>query len=67
DDAGLGFAIQRAGQEPCLFASDFTHEAIKAEVCLREINELLGRSDLNDDDKQAVLAGNALKLYHLGV
>ena len=67
DDAGLGFAIQRAGQEPFLFASDFPHEAINAEVCLREINELLGRRDLTDADKQAVLAGNALKLYHMGV
>ncbi|HEY7166796.1 MAG TPA: amidohydrolase family protein [Candidatus Binatia bacterium] len=65
DDVGLGFAIQRAGREAFLFASDFPHEAINAERCREEIDELLERSDLDGDDKKAVLATNAQRLYRL--
>ena len=65
DDVGLGFAIQRAGREAFLFASDFPHEAINAERCLEEIQELLGRTDLGKEDKEAVLARNAQSLYRL--
>src|ERR1043166_6202430 len=56
DDVGLGFAIQRAGREAFLFASDFPHEAINADRCRQEIDELLERKDLDSDDKKAVLA-----------
>jgi uncharacterized protein len=65
DDVGLGYAVQRAGREAFLFASDYPHEAINAETCLREINELLERRDLSSADKEAALSANALKLYRL--
>jgi predicted TIM-barrel fold metal-dependent hydrolase len=63
DDKGLGYAVQRAGREPFLFASDFPHESFSAESCRREINEVLAREDLSQKDKEAVLGQNAKRLY----
>src|SRR5258706_131364 len=63
DDAGLGFAVQKAGREAFLFGSDFPHEVFNAEKCRHEIDALLARSDLNEADKQAVLGGNARRFY----
>ena len=65
DDSGLGFAVRKAGREPFLFASDFPHEIFDAEVCRHELNELLSREDLTLEDKEAVVGGNAAKLYKL--
>src|SRR6266545_5744417 len=63
DDEGLGYAIHRAGREPFLFASDYPHESFNAQTCRREIDELLEREDLTEEDKSAVLAGNATRFY----
>jgi predicted TIM-barrel fold metal-dependent hydrolase len=63
DDEGLGYAVQRAGPEPFLFASDFPHESFSAGSCRREIDELMHREDLTPKDKAAVLAANAERLY----
>jgi predicted TIM-barrel fold metal-dependent hydrolase len=63
DDEGLGYAIQRAGREPFLFASDYPHESFNAQTCRREIDELLERADLSEADKAAVLAENARRFY----
>ena len=63
DDEGLGYAIQRAGRYPFLFASDYPHESFDAKSCRHEIDELLEREDLTDTDKQAVLAENAKRFY----
>jgi len=63
DDEGLGYAIQRAGAYPFLFASDYPHESFNAESCRHEIDELLERDDISGDDKAAVLAGNAKRFY----
>ena len=65
DDAGLGFAVQKAGREAFVFGSDFPHEVFNAEKCRREIAELLSRSDLTQADKEAVLGGNARRFYGL--
>jgi uncharacterized protein len=65
DDAGLGFAVQKAGREAFVFGSDFPHEVFNAEKCRREIDELLSRSDLTQADKEAVLGGNARRFYGL--
>lgn len=66
DDRGLGFAVQMVGREPFLFASDFPHENFNAESCRREIDELRSREDLTQRDKEAVLGGNAQRLYRVG-
>ena len=63
DDDGLGFAVQKAGREAFLFGSDFPHEVFDAKKCRHEIDELLERDDLTDGDKEAVLGGNAKRLY----
>lgn len=65
DDSGLGFAVRKAGREPFLFASDFPHEIFDAETCRHELNELLAREDLSKEDKEAVVGGNAERLYRL--
>jgi hypothetical protein len=65
DDKGLGYAIQRSGRNAYLFASDFPHEGTTAESCLHEIDELLERDDMTQEDKEAVLAGNAERFYGL--
>jgi uncharacterized protein len=65
DDAGLGFAVQKAGREAFVFGSDFPHEVFNAEKCCSEIDELLSRSDLTQADKEAVLGGNARRFYGL--
>src|SRR5215510_827429 len=63
DDRGLSYAVQRAGREAFLFASDFPHESFNAESCRREINEVMVREDLGPKDKEAVLGQNAKRLY----
>lgn len=67
DDKGLGYAVQRAGREAFLFASDFPHESFNADSCRREINEVLAREDLTHQDKEAVLGQNAKRLYGVNV
>ena len=63
DDDGLGYAIQKVGREPFVFASDFPHEAVNAETCNRELGELISRNDLTEKDKDAILAENVQRLY----
>ena len=63
DDDGLNTAVEKAGRQSFLFGSDFPHEVFDAGKCRHEIDELLQRSDLTRDDKDAVLGGNALAFY----
>lgn len=63
DDDGLGVAVTKAGRRPFLFGSDFPHEVFSAEKCRHEIDELLAREDLTEEDKESVLGGNALRFY----
>jgi predicted TIM-barrel fold metal-dependent hydrolase len=65
DDSGLGFAVKMAGREPFLFASDFPHEIFSADHCRHELDELLQRDDLTHEDKEAVVGGNAIRLYKI--
>jgi hypothetical protein len=63
DDDGLGTAVNKGGRQSFLFGSDFPHEVFDAAKCRHEIDELLERGDLSDEDKVAVLGGNALRFY----
>lgn len=63
DDVGLSDAIRRAGRDAFLFASDWPHEGFDARSVRHEIDELLERVDLSEEDKEAALAGNALRFY----
>jgi predicted TIM-barrel fold metal-dependent hydrolase len=64
DDDGLGTAVKKAGPEPFLFGSDFPHEVFDAAKCRHEIDELIQRNDLTEQDKQAALGSNAARFYH---
>jgi predicted TIM-barrel fold metal-dependent hydrolase len=63
DDDGLNTAVAKGGRQSFLFGSDFPHEVFDAAKCRHEIDELLGRDDLTKEDKEAVLARNALRFY----
>ncbi|HEX2229913.1 MAG TPA: amidohydrolase family protein [Candidatus Binatia bacterium] len=67
DDDGLSTAVAKAGRRSFLFGSDYPHEVFDAAKCRHEIDELLGRDDLTQDDKQAVLGENALRFYRPGL
>jgi predicted TIM-barrel fold metal-dependent hydrolase len=63
DDDGLNTAVAKGGRQSFLFGSDFPHEVFDAAKCRHEIDELLARGDLTNEDKEAVLGGNALNFY----
>jgi len=63
DDDGLNTAVAKGGRQSFLFGSDFPHEVFDAAKCRHEIDELLEREDLTQEDKEAVLGGNALRFY----
>ena len=61
----LGYAVKRAGRDAFLYASDFPHEGFSPDDARREIDEILEREDLDDEDKRAVLGANARRFYGL--
>lgn len=63
DDDSLNTAVAKGGRQSFLFGSDFPHEVFDAAKCRHEIDELLVRADLTQEDKEAVLGANALKFY----
>jgi len=63
DDDGLNNAVAKGGRRAFLFGSDFPHEVFDAAKCRHEIDKLLAREDLTNEDKDAVLGGNALNFY----
>jgi hypothetical protein len=60
----LHHAIQMVGNKPFIFSSDFPHE-VNTEYCRHEIEEIVEHRSLTDDDKHAVLHGNAERFYAL--
>jgi predicted TIM-barrel fold metal-dependent hydrolase len=62
NERALEYAIERVGPRPFMFASDFPHE-ISISNCMEEIDEILGRDDLKDEHKTAILGGNARVFY----
>jgi len=60
----LGHLVERVGAIPFAYASDYPHEvdALKAE---EEIDELAHYPGLTDDDKAAVLGGNAKRFFNV--
>ena len=60
----LGHLVERVGATPFAYASDYPHEvdALKAE---EEIEELAHYPGLTDDDKAAVLGGNAMRFFNV--
>jgi len=62
NEKALAYAIERLGPKPFMFASDFPHE-ISIDNCMEEIDEILEREDLRNEDKAAILGDNARRFY----
>ena len=63
-ESTLDQAITAIGNKPFIFSSDFPHE-VNNERCKHELKEIIRNKHLTDDDKQALLHGNAERLYGL--
>jgi predicted TIM-barrel fold metal-dependent hydrolase len=62
NEKALAYSIERVGAKPFMFASDFPHE-ISISNCMEEIDEVLERSDLKQEHKNAILGDNARRFY----
>ena len=60
DEPLLPQAIAYVGADRIMYASDFPHWDHSYP---KSVKELVGRTDVSDEDKRKVLAGNARKLY----
>lgn len=60
----LAYLARRVGIEPFAYASDYPHE-VDLPAAKHEIEEIAERSDLSDQEKQAVLADNAKRFFKL--
>ena len=63
-EKGLAYQVQRAGNRHFLFASDFPHEIGPGDI-VQEIDEVREYPGLTEEDKAAILAGNAKRFYQL--
>lgn len=64
NERALAYAVQRVGRQPFMFCSDFPHE-ITMDNCKEEIDEIVERTDLSEEDKTAILGTNARAFYKL--
>jgi predicted TIM-barrel fold metal-dependent hydrolase len=64
NEATLPTVVKMAGSEAVLYASDFPHE-VNTDYCKEEINELIEHEELTQEDKEAILHGNAERFYKL--
>ncbi len=64
NERSLAYSVERVGPTPFMFCSDFPHE-ITMENCTEEIDEILERTDLDDDAKTGILRENARAFYKL--
>ena len=54
--------INRVGNEPFIFSSDFPHE-VNNDICKEEIGEVIESNELTEDDKAAIFYRNAERFY----
>ena len=62
DELALADAVRIVGSKPFLYSSDFPHE-VNSMTCKQEIKNLLENEKLTDVNKNAILSGNAGRLY----
>ena len=60
----LATAVKMVGAEPFMYSSDFPHE-VNSQTCRHELMELIENENLSDQEKDAILCGNAMKFYSL--
>jgi len=63
-EKGLAYQVERVGNQHFFFASDFPHEIGPGDI-LHEIDEVREYPGLTEEDKAAILAGNAKRFYQL--
>ena len=64
DEPGLARLVDEFGNGVFVYSSDFPHEVTKA-TCKHELEELIENEHLTPEDKEAILHGNAERLYGL--
>lgn len=62
EELTMPFAIKIVGNKPFFYSTDFPHE-VTIESCKHDIGELFESEDITDDDKAALLFGNAERFY----
>jgi predicted TIM-barrel fold metal-dependent hydrolase len=62
DELTLAAGIKTVGNAPFMFSSDFPHE-VNTEKCLDHLEEIFEHKELSDDDRNAILHGNADRFY----
>jgi predicted TIM-barrel fold metal-dependent hydrolase len=60
----LSYLVKRVGAQVFAYASDYPHE-VDFVAAKHEIQEMAERPDLSNEDKQAILGGNAKKFFRL--
>lgn len=64
NEIGLGEVVHMFGNRPFVYSSDYPHE-VTSRTCKQEIEHLLDNPELGPADKEAILHGNAERLYGL--
>ena len=64
DEPALPYLVKTLGADGFVFSSDFPHEVNHAS-CRAEIDELLSNDELSAAARNAILHGNAERLYGL--
>jgi len=62
DEPDLPYAVKIFSNKPFMFSTDFPHE-VNTDGVKHEVVEILGEKNLSDDDKIAIMHGNAERFY----
>jgi predicted TIM-barrel fold metal-dependent hydrolase len=64
EELTMPFAIKLLGNKPFFYSTDYPHEVTNAS-CKIDISSLMGSNEITEDDKAALLYGNAERFYTL--
>ena len=64
DEFMLAAGIKAVGNTAFMYSSDFPHE-VNTETCLHHLEEIFEHEELSDDDRSAILHGNAERFYRV--
>jgi predicted TIM-barrel fold metal-dependent hydrolase len=62
EESDMPYLVQRVGVQPFFFSSDYPHE-VDVPMCQHEIHEVMETPELTDEQKAAILHGNAERFY----
>jgi len=64
EELSIAEAVRITGNKPYIFSTDYPHE-VDAQTCKHELEELRENTQLTAADKDAILFGNAQRIYQL--